>query len=483
MERDFKVGLGNPKKNFQKHFDRKNGISKSKREEKLALCRKTKENDNKLPTDNIIELIQTFPIKQFLNEPEPVRIVEVLLRLLKTEGIEAYYASSQRNEINDGPFLFQEGVVIQKLISLLRTSTNIPLLINVSHCLISISAHPECMIWTTKLLINNFVQHAIYLLEKCPNPIVKENLIWTLSNMILDGTMIRDGVMKIDGAKLLNLVIANIENNASVCIYFMCSLTKDNPIPNFELVHQLWEQIIDRVFTKIDNESLNYKFILESIHRVSAINKADDYRIFIATYKDILTTIMNHKNLLISADIVQNLTYTESIHELLIHKGVIQYFLCLFDTIDPRFRITGATGIRIMATSRFAINLLLKPEALNVIEKHFEYSQMHDMQVELKLILCQIVLTISKMGIVNTSYPILFERNIHKQITKSLSEQHDMTLLTTALFAIINLMKFDRKVMKITIEELGYLDRIESISMNCKNKGASEIAEQILDFF
>jgi hypothetical protein len=480
--KNFKTGLNDKEKQFQKHLKLKN--SGSKREERLALKRTTK-NEDRLKTTDINKLIGTFPLEAFLKMDEPMDIVDTLLNILKTENIESYYAPSETN--TQGPYLFKDDIIIKKLVSFLHSSKNIPFLIKVSHCCICISAHPQCMIWSTKLLHYNFLIYAIQLLEHCGHVTVKENLIWTLANLVQDNKLCRDFILKHGGTHLIDIICkslknTNDENIISICVIFTSSLFKDIPVPPLSLIKPLFDVVID-LFVSIQEIQDNhlYTFILESIRKISKLSDTDDYRLYFCNHAKLMSYIMNHMDLP-NADIIKNLTYTEEAHSMLLSNNVLKYFLFLLDNRDPKFRIIGSTGFRVLASNQYALDLIMKKETLDIIQKHLEYSQIYEIQTQLKLILSQIVLTIGKIGMVKTHFPILLERGIHKVIVNALSEQHDMMLLLNIVVAIKYLIQYDKRLMKETIEDYGFLDRLESLSMNCKDKHVSSTAEFIINY-
>ncbi len=493
--KDFKTGLKDNDKNFERHFKAKTKITQDKREKRLELKRRNKEEDIPIPTDNIIELIKTFPIQQFLNEQQPTNIVKTLLHVLKTQDIEYYYAPSRSysNQTN-GPYLFQNDNVIIKLISLLETTKDIPLLTNVSHCLICISAHPENLVWTGKLIRYNTIQSTMKLLEHCPDVTVRDNLIWMLANIMLDGSLAKNSVVEIGKQKLIELVCKSLKHDKkikSTSIFFLYAITREIPLVDFQIVEPLWNIILNDVFINsyreegdLDND---YQIILHLLSHICIQNNADDYRHSICYNNNVMERLLkpiNQKNimeLIKSADIIDSLTVNKDLHDRLIKNRVLEFFVFLIDNHDPRLRILGVSGLKVMATNKFAIDYLIKDHVLITIMKHFEYSKQGNIQVQLKLLIAQMVITVSKMGMPSEYYPKLLDKDVHRRIICIIPEQHDMNLLYIGLSALKELVKYNKKLMKELIEDIGYMDKLETISFNHRDKGIIDITESILN--
>jgi len=216
MKKVEKPNLGDSKEITERHVKERLQSKKESRKEYMEKRRK----DASSQITNYVQLIQDFPFNEFLNHPCPIHIVKKLVDVLKTDKVEEHFAPSELYPEVKGPYLFKNPEIIKRLIHLLK-NPNTELLRYISHCLLLIAAHEETYTWSFMLIKNDLLPITYHLLTNCPDVLVRENLIWTLTNMCLDNSNTRNAIINTGGVECVQ---KNFEDNVSVVCYFFKGL-------------------------------------------------------------------------------------------------------------------------------------------------------------------------------------------------------------------------------------------------------------------
>lgn len=460
-----------------KHAEKYNGIKKDKRRAMMDAKRRGKEPA--IPCTDIIGLINTFPLERFLNDREPVNICKTLLNILKTENIQYYYAPSEiYPEHIEGPFLFGTPHVLRHLVTLLKTSQHVELLQCISHIMILISAHPEPQAWCPRLIGLGILDDIMKLINVCPDRLIRENLIWTLSNIALDNIVARKKVFSYGVAGICK----NLEQCKYACGLYFYAVAQD---ADFTVMEPLWNAFINIIVRQHEPDE-TYARILCTIYRLVNMHDDDRYRRSLCSNGSIITRLMDplDKECIVSASIMCCLTLTQDLYfDLITKHNVIPYFVACLNNINPGIRIQGIDALACLVTSKHAIATLLSNDYyMDSIQNHFDHSQIHEIQVTLKRFIANLIITIDDMGMANMYFPRFFGREsiwIIKLIGL-LEEKLDFNALTLGLIAIQKLVRYRRDTMYDHLEDYGALDTLDRISMHCPNKSIGDLAEKIL---
>lgn len=466
-EKSFKFGIGSVTDVVHRHSELKLSNKKEERyarmrEKRMPIITQEKSNDEKIEN-----LIASFPIERFLSTDEPADILNTLKNILRMDRADMYYAPSTMFPEYKGPYLFQNEHVVAKLCFMLAKSENVQLVRTLTHIFICLSYHPEIYTWTSKMMHGNVVESALRLLSKCPDAETHENCFWLLGNMAMDHGDIRDYIMKYLEPLIQMIRDKYYKKHRSVCDFFFLSLFAHNPIPQYSQISVLWDGIMSNL--PGDDETL-----LRLLYGIARQTNANQYREIICNNKKIFEYLKhNAAHQLLCAKILCCLTISPSIHIKLLEEGIVQLFVELLDNRDPIFREEAIAGLATLAASRYATNILCDDRCLKVVEKHFLYSQIGGIQVQLKLFLCNLVVCFS-----SEQLSIAFDRNWLQHFSSMILEQHDTNVIQGSLKAIKKLLlssKQNVKIIRDTLEEHCCLDRLESLAQ--KYDDADDICE------
>ena len=481
--RTVKTNIGSVTDVIIKHVADNNKNIKNKRQERMEKLRK----ESAVECMDIKKLIETFPVNEFLNTKEPIEICNTLLQILKTKDIDEFYAKSNMYYENmDGPFLFENKNVFNKLLSLLGCTTNIPLLTCVSHILILISSHEETLTWTSRIL--PALPLIVTIIDNCPITVIRENLIWTLSNMCIDHSSINKIVYPKTITTVTNNLMYAIKNEQwdiiSVCAFYLKGiLSHKQDSPDISQIIKLWKLIMEDIYLneyfEISDIDITYELITKCIS--VAVKISDSYRLSILNDENLIKRIINPlsnetKLLIIHADILGCLLWSQQTHIPLIKMGVINLFkMFLFDK-QPTIREEGATSLAILASCPAALPELMTDSFLLTIQKVLIRTDLRRVANQMKMLFCTLLLHKESRNMYERIIPMIsyFDEILH--------ENYDLLLLITGLKALLELCKWNRTIVQEQIEAFDGITQLDKLSVS-KNEEVNDLAIKIINRF
>lgn len=461
------------------HVEKSLRKQKEKRKEMMFSKRTGKQQSSPSPSDgDLKKLISNFPMSEFMQNPKPIDIVTKLAEILRIPDSKYYYDKSNiYPEYDEGPFLFQNKLVLQRLISFLNTSQDMDLLIAVTRALIFVSAHEEAMTWSFEMVRCNFIPFAITLLDKCPNLEIKENIILIFANLMADNVMVRSKILTFERFQQVfvnNLKIHTEHLMDNSAFLFNCALLEEVPLKHIE---PIWETMIEYSYNCPEGDVL--RVLICGITRGVTMD-CDDYRLNVAANDRLLEALMKPKTqdesmLRMIANIMSALMATPSLHEKLITKGILGLYHIFLNHKELVVRREGCNGVYNAIVNGSGPSVIEHSALMVSIERQFIISEDNKIWEKVRLIMFQLML--------NYSLP-KWEKYVYEVICNNYIHSTNPLQLFLALRVLAKMLSRNNcKVIHEKMEETDALTYLEQISMNNTNNDVRELAEKIVRKF
>lgn len=430
-----KPGLGDGEAVTRRHVETQLSIRRKKKDQRMEAKRK--------PMVTTFELDPISALPSCLNTPQDVC---QLLAVLKMENSENYYnASETYPENKKGPWIFPNGdSKISNLIHIASTSKNLDVLKNATHCLICITAHKE--VWTYSLLVEPFIPIGMQLLQHCPDYNLQENIFWIFNNMCHDNShsrnlIISSGIIP----ALLSVDSDNPRLMLDACIVFR-SLFKFHPLPNCNLIRPLWNKFIPQLY-----QDCSEQMCKELNGAVEYMVKSIDH-----AYKEAILQDMQFWNYITHHEdwfhIAVFMTNSCEIHDLLLSRGSLDFFISLLTHPNPCIRVEGAKALTNLALSSMCLPLLSGDQVLKTLHMQLFNSDVFRVITQIYTIITNMICTAQKNNQSEMLFPMLIEKKFIMHLCSAM-QVPEPKLQENAVRAISYLVNFNRPLVMQQLEE------------------------------
>jgi hypothetical protein len=464
-----------------RHIEKSIRNHKAKREEILLEKRKGKQST--LKPEELKNLISNFPINEFLENPNPVAIVKKLVQILRTPECNQYYDQSNLYPENEnGPFLFQNKKVLERLISFLHISQNMELLHEVTDALICISAHEEELTWSFEMIRCNFIPYGIAILDKCPDLDIKERIVWIFANLMADHVIPRSRILTFDRFQqvFVNTLLRHDKLIDISMFLFNCALFEEVPLKHVQLI---WDTIINLLLTRAPNGDV-LRVLVAGIVRGVRMN-CDDYRINIVNNDHLLHSLINPKTqdveiLRMIATIMSSFMTTQTLHEKLVNKGILTLYYVFLNHKELIIRKEGCNGIYNAIVNGCLEPIVTHNGLIESIQRQFSISADNKTWERVRSIMFQILI----LSPTDKVFPNLirekhWEKYIFEVISNNYIHASSPQQLFLALKALNQLLIYNLKYIREKLEDSDALTYVEQFAIENQNEDIRRMAEVI----
>lgn len=462
MERKtHKPGLGEGETITRRHIATKRTEVRRKRDTKLA--------EKRRPTpvqDDGSDLV----IPPTLRNPQDVAMLK---KLLQRKNIQDYYAPSNLNPDCNGPWIFPDNdPKIEQLKQLLGSTKDIPLLRDVTLCLLNITSSDESITWARR--IDPSVPVALSVFRHCNDTLVRENILWTLANMCFDNQVSRDHIVNSDAiGAVMQIVNRDQPVLLNSVVFFFRSLFKFHPLPAIGVVVPVWNLLMDCVMEAPDEFR---KGVFNGV-ALMVQSHEDAYKHLVLQDDRFWNCVSQIPAL---GEIVVKLANSYTTHHFLAQRGAIGIFTNMLNSPNPEVRIEGGTGMSRMAQSEECIPLIVEPSALNSLQRQIENTDVYRVRLEIFWTFVCLIRTVYLTDHYHAIFPQFLERGFVGYLGEAL-QMHENDLTERVLVALVYFIKWDRRAVQNILEESGYLDYIEHNLSTHPNTKIRGLADALID--
>lgn len=450
-----KPNIGSGEEVTLSHIEKNASALRKRREDKRDKKRRPTEQ---ITGNSILDLMKKLNYKEFMESPAPVDSLNVLDLLLKQKGISNYFGKCDKNK--DGPFLFEDPLVLKRLVHLIR-SDNQQVQIITASCLSNVACHKEPFLWVNRLVENGVLPLAFEILKKpTSSSKLRENLLWMIASIALDNHRFRDllvnnGICQLVTELAMKESHENITFIATLAYLFRCLFYHEEssvPYPN-----PFWDFIILKLFNTFYSE-LPDPIVLDLLDGIcSTIRANDDYRALFFKQSHYIMDLSNQNIAIINrfADICISLSRCIRIRPEASNALVVN-FTRLLQQQNPAVRFQAAIGLKNLSVSAISLQHLCQEEVLKTLNAQLAYtSDVGTINMSLQYCICQMVICAAEAGKQNIVYPLLIEKLfIHLKLARILFIKGDDNILIKGLEAFLFLISWDNSIAEKLDDEV-----------------------------
>lgn len=442
MEKNHKPALGGVKEATERHIVRSRDDLRKNRRNKMEKRRMQPKEFGGLHTELISSLSPS------LNSPQDVADLAQVLHF--GEAAEPYYGPQTVIDIEcKGPWIFPQGTPkFNQLVALLSNTKDIHVLLDVTSCLISISAHPEKQLWVPRIM--GCIEPLLQMLPHVP-AVLQENIIWLFANMCYDSIALRNRI--VGEARLINFLLSGTFQGQVVTFLFR-SFFGYTPFP-FEPkdVAPLWKKLSTPLFVDAPSGDYNDEILCAAYYMM----RVDSFSHALLQDEIFLHKLLDNRE---REDCVQILvTFAQSYenHPTLLRLGLLDGYLSLLQARNPKIRIDAGLALSFMAGTREALPHMCNARFLGPLETQMNCTDRMDMRRQVYWTFCALVETAHNAREEENAYPIMVQHNVIRYMADVLPLSVEPELLRHAVKCIYYLKCWEEKLVKNQLEELGAL--------------------------
>lgn len=453
----------------------KSGVSLKKKRDAIQKRQRTV-TKAQVDKETLVQLMGRFNLDQFMSGDAFLPQLRLLNEILCHYDIvyHLFAPSNMSAEHKDGPFLFENDVILQRLMQLFAAGSE-----DASLSIAHISGHPESYTWALKLTELGVMEIlGRHLTTPSTSKVLKENCLWICSQLANDNMHTRDLLLKVGLANWLlaqprDDVLVVTEVSWTLKMLFACA-----PAPVFEHISGLWDWMVECFHTLPRHESQIMENIVDTLNLMALDTH---YRSWLLVSQRQLLLRVREMDIYTMqiVGLFATLAMDDEQHEFLVTQvQAARLFEANLDHLDPIVRIQAALGI---------CNLGANPKCLpevcteRILATTFRLFSNCDIADILKLLDEFVLNVVESAAHSKLLQPIqmLCQYGLIRRMSQMFYKGHDFQLLVKCIWAtdvIMTLVPSSRE----QFEEVGVLDSIESLLGN-PNERVQKLATDFAD--